>query len=217
MIEIPDLQTSSSPTLLLPWQHGNLLEKGRSHTTKMPLKSKDAEKLLGILWDVKMENLRVKEEDKEHPILQEEEHTLSKAISMLHCYVTDITPSFHSSSIPIPQDIYSDIIYDGVLQVLNDEAQVQHIEFLCSTTRDPGLHFESFTNAISNTRVIYISYIDRGTVADRVEVFQRGDVVLEINGHSLARVSIERVRYENIIIKTILNDDNDNNNNNNTE
>ena len=161
----------------------------------MPLKSKDAEKLLGMLWDVKIENLRLKEEAGGHAILPKEEHTLTKAISMLHCFITDIAPSFHSPLTTSPQDLYSDISYDGAIQVLNEEAEVQHIEFSCATTRDPGLQFESFNNPLSNSQVIYISHIDIGTVADRVEIFKRGDVVLEINGRSLARVSIDRARY----------------------
>lgn len=145
------------------------------------MKSRDAEKLLKLLWDAKIKHLKSKEDDDKGLLLPEEESALSQAISMLHCLITDVIPSFSADH--------------AALQVMSDEAEIQHVEFLCTTTRDPGLHFESFSNAaMSSSTVIYISYIEKGTVADRVEIFKRGDIVLEVNGHSLARVSVERAR-----------------------
>ena len=153
----------------------------------MPLKSKDAERLLSLLWDAKTKSDG--EEAKELDFLPEEQNALSKAISMLHCYLTDVVPTFTMSP---------GLVGEADSQIsqfyIDCEAEVQNIEFSCTTTRDPGFNFESFHNPLSHANMIYISHIDKGTIADRVGIFKRGDVILEINKHPLARVSVERAR-----------------------
>ena len=160
----------------------------------MPLSSKDAERLLDILWDAKIKNLQKKEEKgEEYGIQSGQEKALSNAISMLHCFVTDIAPTYNPANL-----LHNSAGYYAALQVLNGEADVQDVEILCSTTRDPGMHFECFTAPdgwIGTNRVVYVSHIEKGTVADRAEIFRIGDVVLTINGHSLTRVSLEKIRY----------------------
>lgn len=154
----------------------------------MPLGSKDAEKLLQILWEAKIKALQKKDEENADIFQPNEEKALSNAISMLHCFITDVTPSF--------THLINNFNSSVALQVLSGEAEVQHVEFVCSTTRDPGLLFESYSSPLTmSTSIIYVSHIETGTVADNVDIFQRGDIILEINGHPLARVAVERARY----------------------
>lgn len=158
----------------------------------MPLRSKDAEKLLQILWDAKIKGLQQKDEESNEIFQPSEEKALSTAISMLHCFVTDVAPSFNRHYSTHLQNTFSNSV---ALQVLSGQAEVQYVEFVCSTTRDPGILFESYSNPLTqSTMIIYVSHVETGTIADNVGIFERGDIILEINGHSLARVAVERAR-----------------------
>ena len=156
----------------------------------MPVKKGDAERLLNLLWELKIEALKERDEKSEEIILPEEDQAFSNAISMLHCYLTDVVPTItQSHHLALPDtDTHIDIS-------ISPNANVQWVEFSCRTSRDPGLHLESFHEAVGGTYIVFISQVEKGTVAEQVGVFKRGDIILKINKHSLARVSIERARY----------------------
>lgn len=152
----------------------------------MPLKRREAEKLLDLLWKCRIAAKERSEEDGNEDTARLEdrdEAAFSKAISILHCYITDILPSVH----PTLQ-----LSGSGVEVSVCPDAVVQELAMPCDTTRDPGLVLQSYTS--SGTRLLFVSRVEKGTICDNAKIFKRGDILLQINGHSVAHLSTERAR-----------------------
>ena len=147
----------------------------------MPLNKSDAERALDTLWHLRSHTEEVEELD----FLPVEDAAFSKAISILHCYLTDVLPIVHPS-IKYPED-------NNIQVTINSEADLQQVEVICSTNRDPGLTLLNYS--IQSHHYYFISQIEKGTVADRAGIFKRGDVILDINNHNLSRVTPEKTRY----------------------
>ena len=151
----------------------------------MPLKRREAEKLLDLLWEYRLSAKETSEKDvREGSVRLEEkdEAAFSKAISVLHCYVTDILPSVQPT-LQLPDSSIVSVCPDAV---------VQELEIPCNTTRDPGLVLESYASA-SNT-ILFVSRVEKGTICDTAGVFKRGDILLQINNRSVAHLSVDKAR-----------------------
>lgn len=155
-------------------------KRAYTETQKMPLNKSDAERALDTLWHLRSHTEEVEELD----FLPVEDAAFSKAISILHCYLTDVLPIVHPA-IKYPED-------NNIQVTINSEAELQQIEVICSTNRDPGLTLLNYS--FQSNHYYFISQIEKGTVADRAGVFKRGDVILDINNRNLSRVTPEKAR-----------------------
>ena len=149
----------------------------------MPLKRREAEKLLDLLWECRLAAEESSEKDQWGQLEDKDEVAFSKAISILHCYVTDILPSVQPT-LQLP---------DSSIEVsVCQDAVTQELEIPCNTTRDPGLVLESYTSA--GNRLVFVSRVEKGTICDSAGVFKRGDILLQINNRSVAHLSVDKAR-----------------------
>ena len=149
----------------------------------MPLEKREAIKALNVLWQLRDKlNEEVTDEDT-YLAIEKEDDTLVKAISILHCYITDIIPA-----ISLKLQAETDVQFN-----ISPEAFVQTIEINCKTTRDPGLSLVG--NTSKNGKVYYcISHVEKGTVLDKTGIFKRGDIIIDINNRPLSRVSLDKAQ-----------------------
>lgn len=145
---------------------------------EMPLNKKDAEKCLDLLWDYL-------------PLSQaaEQRQAYSNAISSLHAYLTDVLPATQ----PCVRTRYP----DGVVEIfLDQETSAQKVELVLSTGEKLGLVLDSVNvNGESNAASpIVISLLRPNSAAAKDGRLARGDQVLYVNEHSLAKVSLQRAR-----------------------
>lgn len=148
----------------------------------MPLQKRDAARALNALWQLRE---KLNDEEGDGTSLQEDDFLLSKAISILHCYITDVIPSIHPA-VRLQAET-------NVQFTISSEAFVQSVQINCKTTRDPGLSLVGYTS--KNGKIYYcVGHVEAGTVLDRASVFKRGDIILDINNRPLSRVSLEKAR-----------------------
>lgn len=144
----------------------------------MPIGRKDAERGLELLWE-----FRSKTDD---PI---QRSAYEQAIASLHAFLTDVLPA--------SQPCIRTKVKDGFLELHpTQEAPVQVFELKCVGNEKIGLCLDRVNGWGANeVSSIVISLVKPGSVAARDSTLKRGDQVIELNGHSLAQVSLERARY----------------------
>lgn len=144
----------------------------------MPIGRKDAERGLELLWE-----FRSKTDD---PI---QRSAYEQAIASLHAFLTDVLPA--------SQPCIRTKVKDGFLELHpTQEAPVQVFEFKCVGNEKIGLCLDRVNGwGADEVSSIVISLVKPGSVAARDSTLKRGDQVIELNGHSLAQVSLERARY----------------------
>ena len=150
----------------------------------MPLGRGEAERSLSLLWEFVRET--------EDPELRS---AYGKAISSLHSYLTDVLPACQPSLLAKGKD--------GPVEIHpKEDAPIRIVELLGGKEERLGLGLDSVSAANSNSSEgsyggispIVISQVKSGGIAARNGSLNRGDQLLEINGHSLAHVSLERAR-----------------------
>ena len=144
----------------------------------MPIGRKDAERGLELLWE-----FRSKTDD---PI---QRSAYEQAIASLHAFLTDVLPA--------SQPCIRTKVKDGFLELHpTQEAPVQVFELKCVGNEKIGLCLDRVNGwGADEVSSIVISLVKPGSVAARDSTLKRGDQVIELNGHSLAQVSLERARY----------------------
>lgn len=144
----------------------------------MPIGRKDAERGLELLWE-----FRSKTDD---PI---QRSAYEQAIASLHAFLSDVLPA--------SQPCIRAKVKDGFLELHPaEEAPVQVFELKCVDNEKIGLCLDRVNGwGADEVSSIVISLVKPGSVAARDSTLKRGDQVIELNGHSLAQVSLERARY----------------------
>ena len=144
----------------------------------MPIGRKDAERGLELLWE-----FRNKTND---PI---QRSAYEQAIASLHAFLTDVLPA--------SQPCVRAKVKDGFVELHpTQEAPVQVVELKCIEGEKIGLCLDRVNGwGVDEVSSIVIGLVKRGSVAARDSTLKRGDQVLEVNGHSLAQVSLDRARY----------------------
>ena len=144
----------------------------------MPIGRKDAERGLELLWE-----FRNKTDD---PI---QRSAYEQAIASLHAFLTDVLPA--------SQPCVRAKVKDGFVELHpTQEAPVQVVELKCIEGEKIGLCLDRVNGwGVDEVSSIVIGLVKRGSVAARDSTLKRGDQVLEVNGHSLAQVSLDRARY----------------------
>ena len=147
----------------------------------MPLGRSEAERSLELLWE-----FRSKAED------PQQRSAYEQAISSLHAFLTDVLPA--------SQPCIRAKVKNGVVEIPHKyDTPVEVVKLLCDPSNKLGLSLDSVNALVSgcdlSSSPIVISLVKHGSVASRDGTLRRGDQVLEINGHSLAHVSLERARY----------------------
>jgi len=144
----------------------------------MPVGRRDAERSLELLWE-----FRSKTDDPIQRLAYEQ------AIVSLHSFLTDVLPA--------SQPCFRAKVKDGFVEIRpTEESPVQEVELLCSGDEKIGLCLDSVNGWGANElSPIVVSLVKPGSVAAKEETPKRGDQVLEINGHSLVHVSLDRARY----------------------
>lgn len=154
----------------------------------MPLSVEEAKRSLNLLWEVK------------EAALEEGRDTsaVNRAISMLHSYVTEIQPSTQLSV----WDHYRWGAADGLRMThSNVFGPLRVVEIICSATEKLGIYLDSvsaFSKDVHSSHgfpPVVISLVKPLSTAERSGELAIGDQVLEINGHSLAQVSLQKARY----------------------
>ena len=143
----------------------------------MPIGRKDAERGLELLWE-----FRSKTDD---PI---QRSAYEQAIASLHAFLTDVLPA--------SQPCVRAKVKDGFVELHpTQEAPVQVVELKCVEGEKIGLFLDRVNGwGVDEVSSIVIGLVKRGSVAARDSTLKRGDQVLEVNGHSLAQVSLDRAR-----------------------
>lgn len=151
----------------------------------MPLGKKQAERSLELLWEF----MNAAEDP-------EQRSAYEQAIQSLHVYLTDVLPA--------SQPCVRAKVKDGFVEIPRKEDEpVKIVELVCGEEEALGVSLDS-VNAVSSAgdwgtspvlSPIVVSLVKPSSVAARDGRLRRGDQVLEINGHSLAQVSLERARY----------------------
>ena len=144
----------------------------------MPIGRKDAERGLELLWE-----FRSRTDD---PI---QRSAYEQAIASLQAFLTDVLPA--------SQPCIRTKVKDRFLELHpTQEAPVQVFELKCVGNEKIGLCLDRVNGWGANeVSSIVISLVKPGSVAARDSTLKRGDQVIELNGHSLAQVSLERARY----------------------
>lgn len=153
----------------------------------MPLKKRDAERLLGLLWDFRS----TADEDEE---CSSDNAVFGKAISMLHAYLTDVLPATQ-------RKVKITLAQETIEVTIAPQLDVQLVEMACKANRELGIHLQSLdglAGAQDSFCHVFISRLDRGSVAEREGVLKRGDIVVEVNKRSLMHVSLDRARSASV-------------------
>ena len=153
----------------------------------MPLGVEEAKRSLNLLWEVK------------EAALEEGRDTsaVNRAISMLHSYVTEIQPRTQLSV----WDHYRWGAADGLRTARSSAFGPLHVvELICSATEKLGIYLDTvsvFSHDVHSSHGFpprVISLVKPLSTAERSGELAIGDQVLEINGHSLAQVSLQKAR-----------------------
>ena len=150
----------------------------------MPLKKGDAERMLRLLWEFR----GIADENEER---SGDNAAFRQAISMLHAYLTDVLPA--------TQRRVKILLDHKALEVtIAPQLDLQWVEMDCKAkNRELGIHLQSLDGLVraqDNFCPVYISRMDRASVADREGVLKRGDIVVEVNQRSLMHGSLDRAR-----------------------
>jgi len=145
----------------------------------MPLSKKDAEKCLHLLWDY----LPLSE-------AEEERRAYSSAISSLHAFLTDVLPA----SQPCVRARYP----DGVIEILlgDQTEREQKVDLYLNEGDKLGLVLDCvdvFGEGDAASPIV-VSLLRPSGVAAKDRRLSRGDQILQVNGYSLAKVSLQRAQ-----------------------
>ena len=145
----------------------------------MPLSKRDAEKCLNLLWDY----LPLSE-------AEDERRAYGSAISSLHAYLTDVLPA----SQPCVRARYP----DGVVEILlGDHAECERkVDLYLSEGEKLGLvldRVDVFGEGDAASPIV-ISLLKPSGAAAKDGRLSRGDQILQVNGYSLAKVSLQRAQ-----------------------
>ena len=149
----------------------------------MALKKGDAERMLRLLWEFRS----IADEKEER---SGDNAAFRKAISMLHAYLTDVLPATQ-------RKVKIHLEEKAVEVTIAPQLDLQWVEMDCKANRDLGIHLQSLDGLVrsrDNFCPVYISRMDRASVAEREGVLKRGDIVVEVNQRSLMHVSLDRAR-----------------------
>ena len=160
----------------------------------MPLGKREAELALAILWRLRTE-LSQGEETEDPLPRDDQDATLSKPISILQCYLTDILPAIR----PRGRGSDEESISDSSLRVeVSSDARIQLVEINCNTTKDPGLSLLSYATP-GGEQHYCVSHVVSGTIFRKIDIFKRGDIILSVNNRKLSRVSPEKAKQVEMI------------------
>lgn len=144
---------------------------------------RDAERALEILWQLR---LQLGKNNGEPPL--KEDAILSKPISMLQCYLTDVLPATHPRrKLPLDTNIRVEISSDARIQLVEmDYTQA-------SSGGNIGLSLLNYTT-YEGRQNYCVSHVEKGSFMEHQDLFKRGDIILSINKHYLSRVSPEKAK-----------------------
>ena len=158
----------------------------------MPLGRREAELALAILWRLRTE-LSGTDGDEEPVPGEDQDAVLSKPISILQCYLTDILPAIR------PRGMAGEFPDSSLRVEVSSDAKIQLVEINCNTTKDPGLSLLGYT-AAGGEQHYCVSHVETGTIFGRAGVFKRGDIVLSVNDRKFSRVTPEKAKYVSIFV-----------------
>ena len=154
----------------------------------MPLTVREAEKSLKLLWEVYQAAADDGRDTK----------AVSQAISVLTAYISEIRPKTQLSV----WDYYkSGLVEEQKTFESSEFGALRVVELLiCTTTQKLGIYMDNVTSyskrvhSLNDFLPIVISLLKPGSIAEKSGELLIGDQVLEINGHSLAQVSLQKAR-----------------------
>ena len=149
----------------------------------MPLKKTDAERMLRLLWEFRS----IADENEEW---SGDCAAFRKAISMLHAYLTDVLPATQ-------RQVKIHLAQRTIEVTIAPQLDLQWVEMDCKANRELGIQLQSLDGLVraqDNFCPVYISGMERASVAEREGVLKRGDIVVEVNQRSLMHVSLDQAR-----------------------
>ena len=156
----------------------------------MPLRRGEAERSLSLLWEFAQKT--------EDPELRS---AYGKAISSLHSYLTDVLPACQPSLLAQgkngPVEIHpKEDVPVRIVELLGDKEEKLGLglESISAVNTSGSGSSSSTSDGSDGISPIVISQVKSGSIAAKNGSLNRGDQLLEINGHSLAHVSLERAR-----------------------
>lgn len=123
----------------------------------------------------------------------------AKAISSLHSYLTDVLPACQPSLLARgkngPVEIHpKDDVPIRVVELHGDKEEKFGLALDNVSARSTSSSGPTTSDGSNGISPIVISQVKSGSIAAKSGSLNRGDQLLEINGHSLAHVSLERAR-----------------------
>lgn len=154
----------------------------------MPLKKEDAERVLGLLWELwefNKASTTIDEGQDEPEDVKKDKEAFFQAISMLQSYLTNILPAAQPSL----------RINEAVHISLTSQSRPQTVKLTCGGQQKLGIELQQVdesTPGVGNFYRFYVSHIEKESIAKAS--LKVGDIVLEINGRPLVDVTLERAR-----------------------
>ncbi len=159
--------------------------RGEPPSQAMPIGRKEAERSLELLWEF----MGAAEDPQQRSAYEQ-------AIQSFHVYLTDVLPA--------SQPCVRAKVKDGFVELPRKEDEpVKLVEINCDEGATLGVSLDS-VNVVSPSSdwggsqalsPIVVSWVKPSSAAAREGTLHRGDQVLQINGQSLAQVSLDRARY----------------------
>ena len=172
----------------------------------MPMLREDAERSLRVLYDVRSLNNTSSND--------EEKLAVEQAIAILEAHLSSLPSTSNrlgseaSDDSKRPAEFWSRYNSTRRSPVLEEGRSISVLEFASVPTEGlginlveedrgvPGIHSRpsspnGFPNVASS---VAVGSIDPGSVAELDGRLRSGDLLLEVNGHTLAKVSVERAR-----------------------
>lgn len=145
----------------------------------MPLGRKEAEKILKLLWEFRNRS------DK-----PDKRTSYERAITSLHSYLAEVLPASKPSLWAKTKN--------GPVEIHQEEdVPIRLVQLFCGKDEKLGLALD-VVDIMCDLSPIVIFHVKPGSVSAKEGSLRRGDQLLEINGHSLAYVSLERARYAHL-------------------
>ena len=163
------------------------IQRGLFFAVTMPLRRRDAERSLHLLREFQSTARG-----------EEQALAVSRAIEMLESYLQHLLPAAEGRSNRLHK-----LRSARETALLEEATEIRFVEFRSLSNELPfGVHLgDEPAKAAKRPRpqskalgTIYISDIDPGSLADRDERLQVGELVVAINGRYLSRVTRERAR-----------------------